>query len=145
MEYTDTQLDEWIDLMRIIALIHHDGQYRRDNATPYMVHVEGVTSKVEKRLKPIALGHDLVEDTTITITDLIAFGFPNYITDAIELLTHLKEDSDEVYWNKILTSAAASKVKVADINYNNNDFPSERQKNKYKKALELFANKGYSL
>jgi (p)ppGpp synthase/HD superfamily hydrolase len=138
-------LDYWIGFMQGIAEENHKGATRNDGITPYMTHVQGVADKVEKRLKPIALGHDLVEDTSVTIQDLIDYGFPSYITDAIHLLTHHKSDPNILYWNRILTNTDAVRVKLADIDYNINDSPSARQREKYEKALQLFADAGYKL
>ena len=59
----------WIKAMEQIAIDAHKDQTRNDGKTPYMKHVYGVANAVEDKLKPIALGHDLVEDTPITIEE----------------------------------------------------------------------------
>ena len=139
----DQTLDYWINTMRQIAITAHTGQFRNDKKTPYITHILGVADAVEPRLKPIALGHDLLEDTKITLDDLKKAGFPKYILDAIDLLTHRNNEPNITYWKKILNNPDASTVKVADIKYNLNDSPSDRQKQKYQQALQLFANAGY--
>lgn len=138
-------LDYWINLAREIAIKAHNGQFRSDGKTPYITHVEGVANAVEKRLKPIAWLHDVVEDTNVTLDDLRNYGFPEYIIVGVDLITHRKSVPNIVYWNAIAKNADASEVKIKDIKYNTNDAPSERQKEKYARALQVFAAAGYSV
>ena len=145
MDNTTQTLDYWINLAKQIANDSHKNQFRRDGVTPYIIHVDGVAQQVEPRLKPIAYLHDVVEDTKTTLQDLINAGFPSYITDAVNLLTHRSSDPDIIYWKGILTNPDAAEVKVVDINYNLNDNPSQNQINKYNRALEIFAQAGYSV
>jgi len=130
--------------MRQIAVSAHNGQFRRDGKTPYIKHVLEVANSVEDRLKPIALGHDLIEDTQITLADLKKAGFPSYVIDAIDLLTHRNNEPNVVYWKKILQNKDAVAVKIADIHANLKDSPTELQSQKYQRALKLFADAGYS-
>jgi (p)ppGpp synthase/HD superfamily hydrolase len=134
----------WENEMRLLAKAAHKDQTRRDGITPYFEgHVERVASAVEDRLKPIALGHDLIEDTDITIEDLIRLGYPPYIIRAIDLLTHKEGVPNSVYWAGIASNHDATYVKIADIKHNLSDSPNERQKEKYQRALEFFKKKGY--
>lgn len=138
-------LQESIEKMKALAYNAHDGQYRNDGKTPYFTHVERVANSVEDRLKPIAYGHDLVEDTTVTINDLYKFGFPEYIIEAVSLLTHGKDQPNVEYWSAIAKNADATAVKLADIRDNLSDAPSERQIQKYTNALNIFKQSGYSI
>ncbi len=60
----------------------HDGQFRRDGATPYIVHPHAVAMTVrhvfgcdDEVTLAIALLHDTIEDTTVDYDDLLeAFG-----------------------------------------------------------------------
>ncbi len=123
--------------MRQIAWKAHEGQKRNDGS-PYIRHPERVAAAVEDRLKPIALAHDLLEDTSVTLEDLKNEGFPAYIVEAIDLLTHRKGEPNLVYWGKIKPNPDALTVKLADINDNLNDKPSEYAKQKYSRALSFF-------
>ena len=137
------QIDAMIKAMREIAIAAHRGQTRREGGDYFKDHVEQVADAVEDRLKPIALGHDLLEDTEITLKDLIDAGFPSYVTDAIDLLTHKNNEPNQSYWNKIGTNKDATAVKLADIKNNLSSNPTERQVEKYNKALQLFQKLGY--
>jgi (p)ppGpp synthase/HD superfamily hydrolase len=134
----------WINMARTIATGAHKDQTRR-GGEPYITHPARIADRVEVRLKPIAWLHDVVEDTDIEIEDLVNTGFPKYITDAVDLLTHRKNEPNKVYWKKILSNKDATIVKLEDIRDNLASSPSEYARQKYAKALELFKQYGYNL
>lgn len=138
------ELDDEINLAKNIAFDAHNGQFRKDKKTPYFSHVNAVAFAVEDRLKPIAYLHDVVEDTNVTIHDLKHHGFSQYILDAVELLTHKHGDSNAEYWKKIAVNADAVTVKLADINHNLSETPSDVARKKYHRALEFFKSLGYN-
>jgi len=125
----------WIERAKQIATLAHEGQ-KRNSGSPYIEHPIRVASKVEDRLKPIALLHDVVEDTLITLKDLEDLKFPSYILDAVDLLTHKKGDTNVTYWNKIMTNPDAINVKLRDIEDNLASIPSVYARSKYAKALD---------
>ena len=137
MKLSDQTLDHWIRRAQEIATMAHEGQKRTDGS-PYIKHPARVASAVEDRLKPIAWLHDVVEDTRVTLENLKAEGFPLYIIEAVDLLTHRKGEPNLSYWGKIKTNSDALAVKLADINDNVNDTPSEYAKQKYGRALSFF-------
>lgn len=141
---TSEQLTVLIDQAKKVAEASHKGVTRNDGTTPYMAHVQAVADAVEDRLKPIAYLHDVVEDTDVTLQDLIDVGFPTYVTDAVDLLTHKNNEPNITYWTNIAKNKDAAEVKIKDIK-NNSIQPSERQKEKYAKALALFAKLGYDV
>lgn len=145
MTDTEKTIDYWINSARQIAITAHAGIFRRDKKTPYINHVEEVANSVEKRLQPIAWLHDVVEDTNVTLQDLINAKFPEYIIVGVDLLTHRSYEPNIVYWNKIIPNPDASIVKVADIKNNLSDSPSDNQREKYAQALRLFGAAGYSV
>ena len=127
-----------------IATEAHEGQ-TRNNGSPYIEHPKRVAAAVEDRLKPIALMHDILENTKVTLLDLEKAGFPPYVLAAVDVLTHKHGDSNKVYWHKILTNPDAIKVKVVDIKDNMGDNPSDYAKAKYVRALDLFKKYGISI
>lgn len=137
-------IKHWIELAKKIATEAHKNQTRR-NGDLYITHPARIVDRVEDRLKPIAWLHDVVEDTEITIDDLISQGFPAYITDAVDLLTHKNEEPNYSYWGKILKNKDAVNVKLEDINDNLNNNPSDHARKKYAKALALFKQYGYNV
>ena len=137
MNLTEQTLEHWIKRSVEIAYAAHEGQKRTDGS-PYIKHPFRVADAVEDRLKPIAYLHDVIEDTKVTLDDLKKEGFPSYIINAVDLLTHKKGDSNVVYWTKIKSNPDATAVKLADINDNLHDTPSEHAKQKYQRALTFF-------
>lgn len=145
MQLTENQLNALIINAKNVAIAAHKGQTRRNGADYFQAHVQLVADAVEDRLKPIAYLHDTVEDTEITLQDLINAGFPKYITDAVDLLTHKNNEPNLSYWTAIAGNKDAAIVKIADIKQNISDSPSDRQKDKYAQALQLFSKFGYNI
>lgn len=143
MEITPEQLKVVMEQAKNVAAAAHRGQVRRDGGDYFLEHVQKVADAVEDRLKPIAFLHDVCEDTAITLEDLKEAGFPKYVLDAVDLLTHKNNEPNLSYWGKIVTNKDAATVKIADIKNNLGSNPKERQKEKYIKALNFFAQQGY--
>ncbi|MEM7117234.1 MAG: GTP pyrophosphokinase [Chloroflexota bacterium] len=101
-----------------LAVEAHAGQ--RDKAgNPYILHPLYLMSQMETEDERItAVLHDIVEDTTVTMDDLVKLGFPSAILTALCLLTH---DSAVPYNDYILQLKAnplARRVKLADLAHN---------------------------
>lgn len=90
---------------------------------PYMEHLNYIKNNVEtENQKIIALLHDTMEDLNISNKELQEIGFPDYITNVVEILTRNikpKEDYDH-YIERIIKSnnIDAYIVKIADLNHN---------------------------
>jgi hypothetical protein len=56
----------------------------------------------------------------------------------VDLLTHRNKEPNLQYWARIKQNPDALAVKLADINDNINDNPSEKAKAKYALALKFF-------
>lgn len=108
----------------------------------------------------IALGHDLFEDTDISI-EYIKKEFNLIIAHGIYILTHLSTDSYDEYINKILNNEFGLdeedckkiiKIKMTDLEHNTHvsrlkgltekDF---KRLEKYHKAYTLLKNKYYEI
>lgn len=88
---------------------------------PYILHKIRVMNSMPEddfELRQIAVMHDVVEDTDITFEDLIKMGFSARVVDALVLLTHLPQDSYELYIKEIKKNPDARQVKKADIEDN---------------------------
>jgi len=124
----------------LIALTAHKGQLRR-NGEPVVLHPLRVSRKRHSsKLKIIALLHDTVEDSDITISQLREYGFSEDILFAIQCLTHKKNESWKQYVKRICKSPLAQKVKQFDIEDNLYDCkPSNRCK--YLETLKTLKSK----
>lgn len=83
---------------------------------PYILHplrVMGRMQTDEQRI--VAVLHDVVEDTPLTLLNLITMGYPMSIVSAIGALTRRKGESYDDYIKRVGFSELASTVKVADL------------------------------
>jgi len=100
----------------------HCDQHDKGNM-PYVFHPYHIAEQMDTENEIItALLHDVVEDSSYTISDLIAEDFDPEIIEALELLTYKgsKTDTDEYekYIRKIKKNPLARKVKLEDLRHN---------------------------
>jgi len=127
-----------------IALAAHKGQVDK-GGNPYILHpirVMGSVKTMEEKI--IALLHDVVEDSDITIEQLKKEGFSESTLEAINLLTKTSDCSYEDYLLRIKSNKLALEIKKADLmdnldnsrlaELNSSDY---KRIDKYKKALDL--------
>lgn len=104
-----------------IAMHYHKGQFDR-GGMPYILHCIQVANfcyiKDDEDLKCIAVLHDILEDTTCTINNLIENGFNDRVINGIKALTKSKDMSSNEYLLQILKNDDAIKVKLADLQHN---------------------------
>ncbi len=132
--------------MRIAYDAHH-GQLDC-NGVPYIFHPFHVAEQMTDEISVcVALLHDVVEDTPLTIDDL-SRKFPQEVVQAIILLTHNKSDDYFDYLRRIKLNPYARSVKIADVLHNSDlsritdpfavsEEKRNRWKEKYAKALEI--------
>lgn len=132
--------------MRIAYKAHH-GQYDI-NGVPYVFHPFHVAEQMTDEYSVCAaLLHDVAEDTDITVEELKK-DFPPEVTDALQLLTHNKNDDYYDYVRKIKSNPVARMVKLADIAHNSDqsrivvhtpeaEAKKANWKLKYEKALQI--------
>jgi (p)ppGpp synthase/HD superfamily hydrolase len=127
-----------------IAYNAHKGQVDK-SGKDYINHPLTVASYCKSEDERIvALLHDVVEDTNITLEDLSKI-FDKKIIDALSLLTHSDDEPYMEYVAKIKENKLARNVKIADLTHNmdlsrlenptKDDY--DRVENKYKPAMEL--------
>jgi len=103
-----------------LATEAHKGQVDKAGS-PYIVHPVGVakivTSKIEKT---VALLHDVVEDTYLTLDDLRREGFTEEVVIAVMLLTKIRDENFNIYryLRDLKLNEIARAVKIADLSDN---------------------------
>ena len=86
---------------------------------PYVFHPFHLAEQMDDELSTVcALLHDVVEDTPISLNDLLSMGFPMEVIDVLKLLTHQESISYIDYIYKISENPIARKVKIADLRHN---------------------------
>lgn len=129
-----------------IAYQAHLGQVDK-SGIPYIFHPIHLAEQMDDEYSCcVALLHDTVEDTDVTIEDLCK-EFPCEITDAIKLMTHSDGTDYFEYVKAIKDNPIAKKVKLADLAHNSDqsrcigcDIPAERLhawEEKYTKAKQI--------
>lgn len=103
-----------------IAMKAHDGQ--EDKAErPYIEHPMTVAEKMETEdEKIVALLHDVVEDSDISIGYLRKEGFSEEILSAVDSITKRKSEGEEYpeYIERLKKNPLAVRVKLADLDHN---------------------------
>ena len=129
-----------------VAYEAHAGQVDYNNV-PYIFHPYHLAEQMEDEIScTVALLHDVVEDTTLTIEDLEQ-EFPKSVTEIIKLLTHDENVDYFDYVRRIKTNPIATKVKLEDLKHNSDEtrnaglnVPEEKLRywaEKYAKAKDL--------
>ena len=138
------------------ARLAHLGQKRR-SGEEYFSHPKAVANIVRKyyprdtKAYLVALLHDTIEDTesvgNLSVKELTAMIGASIgdtteskdVLDAVNALTHSKNQPYDEYVQSLGSNSLALKVKLADMMHNLSSNPSERQKVKYEKAfMHLF-------
>lgn len=129
-----------IECLRFVEELHH-GQYDKIGA-PYILHPVFVADQMDTEEETIvALLHDVVEDTTITLDDLRNRGYSDEIVVAIDALTRRPGETYSSYIERLSNNKLARHVKIADLRHN---LQPERTKmldntslvNRYRTALQ---------
>ncbi|MGJ3240352.1 MAG: HD domain-containing protein [Anaerolineae bacterium] len=110
------------DIERAIkmAVDAHMGQKDKAGA-PYILHPLRVMADVEGEAeKIVAILHDVVEDTAITIEDLETEGFSDEICAGVAAMTKIEGESYDAYLQRVKKNSIAHRVKLADLKDNMN-------------------------
>lgn len=127
----------------------HLGQVDYNNV-PYIFHPYHLAEQMEEEKScTVALLHDVIEDTDITLDDL-KLEFPDDIVEAVALLTHDEAVDYFDYIKNLKNNPIARKVKLADLEHNSDENRAVRcslsedeqiyWKEKYAKAKMILLN-----
>ena len=107
-----------IILARIICHRAHGEQVDK-GGNPYFLHPEIVATQCNtEKEKIVALLHDVVEDTDVTLTDLASYGFGTDVINAIDAITKRKGEPYQTYLKRVKQDPIARVVKLADLWHN---------------------------
>lgn len=116
----EKKMYDLLELAIELAVFYHKGQ--KDKAgKPYILHcLRVMNSCASVEAKIVGVLHDILEDTDLTLQELIEFGYPNFILDALVRLTKPKDkvvDNND-YLQQISYNLLATEVKMADLKDN---------------------------
>lgn len=129
-----------------IAYAAHHGQVDKAGV-PYIFHPFHLAEQMDEEFACcVALLHDTVEDTDVTLEEL-AKNFPPEVVGAVALMTHAEGADYFDYVRTIKPNPIARKVKLADLRHNTDltrnvgaDLDMLRKSarmEKYRKAIEI--------
>lgn len=101
-----------------IAAIAHENQVDKAGEA-YILHplrLMACARTDDERI--VALLHDVVEDSELTLESLAVQGFPPHIMDAIDCLTSRDGENYDDFITRVLTNSLAARVKRLDIEDN---------------------------
>lgn len=125
-----------IRAMQIAYRAHH-GQHDK-GGVPYIFHPIHLAEQMQDEYSTcVALLHDVVEDTDVTMEELRAV-FPAEVTDAVALMTHREDEPYLEYVRRAATNPITKAVKLADIRHNSD---SSRLPDAGEDKLRYFADK----
>ena len=111
---------EMLAKMLVIATNAHAGQFDK-GGNPYILHplkVMHYTKSLDEEIQCIALGHDVIEDTSVTYKDLRDAGMSERVITALKALTKVPGQTYEEYKEGVFANRDAMIVKMADLRHN---------------------------
>lgn len=101
-----------------LAKAAHNGQLDK-GGNDYINHPVAVAESVSTEEEQIvALLHDIVEDTPMTLENLREQGFSEQVVKAVDCLTKRDGESLKIYLGRVKQNPLARTVKLADLAHN---------------------------
>jgi (p)ppGpp synthase/HD superfamily hydrolase len=128
----------------MVAYKAHEGQMDRAGL-PYILHPIHVAEQMkDEDTCVVALLHDVIEDTDITLEDLRAYGFTEAQIEGVRIMTHEEGVEYFDYIRTVKTNPLALAVKLEDLKHNSDETriidmtdKDIKRLEKYKKALKI--------
>jgi (p)ppGpp synthase/HD superfamily hydrolase len=141
-----------ITIARSIAENAHSGQFRKDGNTKYITHPVAVSELVTKQvretellyLSSVALLHDVLEDTSVSIKDLASANIDRKIIEGVVVLSRFANESYFEYILRVAKNKDCTLVKIADIVHNLSTLGSDAEslRTRYYSALLILGGLG---
>jgi len=141
-------LSQYLHKAIIIACEAHQGQ-SSINGEPYILHPLRLLIKAksnEERI--IAILHDVIEKTNISLADLKNKGFDQNIISSIDSLSRRRGESYVDYIGRLMQNRISVKIKLLDLadnikmhSENNDNGIYDVKINQYKNALKQIRSK----
>jgi (p)ppGpp synthase/HD superfamily hydrolase len=108
----------WLDLAVAIARKAHEGQVDKAGA-PYITHPLRLSEKARSTpARIVAVLHDVVEDSSVTLQDLEQQGFSREIIEAVDCLTRRPDETYDEFIERLSHNPTAVEVKLLDLEDN---------------------------
>jgi (p)ppGpp synthase/HD superfamily hydrolase len=101
-----------------LAIRAHRGQRDKRNES-YLLHVFRVMLRQgDETARIVAVLHDSLEDTSVTLADLLAAGYGDEICEAVDCLTRRDKEKYEDMITRVAANPLSRRVKLADLEDN---------------------------
>ena len=142
-EEKDIQDREMLEKAIAIAVNAHIGQVDKAGKA-YILHPLRLMMKMDiEEAMIVAVLHDTVEDTNVTIESLRQEGFSENILAAVEAVTRKEGEPYVDFIQRIKPNPLATKVKIADLEDNSDlsrlDNPTEKDLKRNEKYIAALA------
>jgi (p)ppGpp synthase/HD superfamily hydrolase len=130
-----------------IAAASHAGKIDKCRE-PYILHPLAVMAQVETiEQKIVAVLHDVVEDSDVSLRDLSKAGFSERILGAVDAISKRKGEKYWDYIERVRLNPLATVVKIADLRHNSSclrrfEGHEAKIREKYKPALAILRGPG---
>jgi len=115
---TNSEYESLLQRAIAIAAKAHEGQVDKAG-NPYLDHPLAVMENVNSiEEKIVAVLHDAVEDSELTLEQLRSEGFPEVLVSAIAAITKIEGEAYATYLDRVMTNPIALRVKIADVTHN---------------------------
>lgn len=122
----------------IIASNAHMGQFDKAGA-PYILHPLRVMMRmVTLKGKIVAVLHDVIEDTHVTLKDLFLEGFTDDVIFAIDCMTKCKGEPYNDYLDRVISDKLASECKLEDMRDNSNIYRLNKVASKHLRMIAKY-------
>jgi len=100
-----------------IAIKAHEGQLDKQGKA-YILHPIAVMESVgDIKTKVVAILHDVIEDTSVTLIGIMP-DFPPEIIEAVDAISKRKGETNRDYIARVKANDLATAVKFADLGHN---------------------------
>jgi (p)ppGpp synthase/HD superfamily hydrolase len=104
------------DALVVAAEAHRGQSYPAREPEPFIMHPLRVMLGVAgEPARIVALLHDVVEDSPMTLRDLVARGFDQSTVDAVDCLSRRDAEPYDAYIRRVATNRLARDVKLCDL------------------------------
>lgn len=108
-----------IESARLLATHQHQGQVDK-SGMPYILHPTRVAERMRTaEEKVVGWLHDTVEDTDLSLSDIIQQFGPE-TADAVDAISRREDESWEKYLQRVKLNPIARSVKISDLIDNSN-------------------------
>jgi (p)ppGpp synthase/HD superfamily hydrolase len=104
------------DAIALAAKAHRDQRYPSSEAEPYIFHpLRVMLAFADAHEQMAAVLHDAIEDSDLTLADLVAAAYPPEVIEAIDCLSRRPGEQYRDYVERVAVNEVARRIKLVDL------------------------------